>query len=364
MKENKGITLIALIITIIILLILVGVSLNLVIKGDLFGSAEKAVEGTNAKTEQEQTRVDELMEKLNKMNDNEKTSSTINDTDDGIELIKTALGENGIEGIVDIFEILKNLKETIVIEVNEEITDAKRTEIVAKTKTALTSIDNIVSKSKYKGDLLLTGNIARDFAIENMFLSIDDLSTNALGLNINDVDSELATEAKMSQYIDKIDGAIEKVRLNLTNSEAVLSGLDYALDYHIEEKNILNSTVANMDKKLARNGLETIRLILSSALEKTENASNDTNTDSDRQVVASEIEKNFVVIEHISENCKYNEQKLLDGTYINISKINLTTLGGGTKLSSDVSTKEKAETQKPKYQSALEIIEREIAKLD
>lgn len=64
MKRNRGITLIALIITIIILLILVGVSVNLLIKGDLFGSAEKAVNGTNAKVEEEQSRVDELMDEL------------------------------------------------------------------------------------------------------------------------------------------------------------------------------------------------------------------------------------------------------------------------------------------------------------
>ena len=67
MKKNKGITLIALIITIIILLILVGVSLNLLIKGDLFGSAEKAVEGTNAKVNEQQTRVDELMGELDEV---------------------------------------------------------------------------------------------------------------------------------------------------------------------------------------------------------------------------------------------------------------------------------------------------------
>ena len=67
MRKNKGITLIALIITIIILLILVGVSLNLLIKGDLFGSAEKAVEGTNAKVNEQQTRVDELMGELDEV---------------------------------------------------------------------------------------------------------------------------------------------------------------------------------------------------------------------------------------------------------------------------------------------------------
>ena len=66
-NRNKGITLIALIITIIILLILVGVSINLAIKGDLFGSAEKAVNGTNAKVEEQQTAVDELMGELDEV---------------------------------------------------------------------------------------------------------------------------------------------------------------------------------------------------------------------------------------------------------------------------------------------------------
>ena len=70
--RNKGITLIALIITIIILLILVGVSINLAIKGDLFGSAEKAVSGTNDKTAQEQTRVDELMGELGRVEEQQR----------------------------------------------------------------------------------------------------------------------------------------------------------------------------------------------------------------------------------------------------------------------------------------------------
>ena len=72
MRKNEGITLIALIITIIILLILVGVSINLAIKGDLFGSAQKAVSGTNDKTAQEQTRVDELMGELGRVEEQQR----------------------------------------------------------------------------------------------------------------------------------------------------------------------------------------------------------------------------------------------------------------------------------------------------
>ena len=61
MKENTGITLIALIITIVIMLILVAVSIDLIIDGKIFTSAEKAVNGTNEKVAQQQGRVDELM---------------------------------------------------------------------------------------------------------------------------------------------------------------------------------------------------------------------------------------------------------------------------------------------------------------
>ena len=71
-NRNEGITLIALIITIIILLILVGVSINLAIKGDLFGSAKKAVSGTNDKVAQEQTRVDELMGELGRVEEQQR----------------------------------------------------------------------------------------------------------------------------------------------------------------------------------------------------------------------------------------------------------------------------------------------------
>ena len=67
MKKNRGITLIALIITVILLLILVGVSVNVIIKGNLFSNAQKAVDGTNAKVNEQQTIMDELMNEWEEM---------------------------------------------------------------------------------------------------------------------------------------------------------------------------------------------------------------------------------------------------------------------------------------------------------
>ena len=53
MKKNKGITLISLIITIIVMLILVAVSVNVLIKSNLIGTAEKAVDKYKTASEEE-----------------------------------------------------------------------------------------------------------------------------------------------------------------------------------------------------------------------------------------------------------------------------------------------------------------------
>ena len=53
MRKNKGITLIALIITIVVMLILVAVSVNIIINSNIIGQAEKAAEGYKTAYEQE-----------------------------------------------------------------------------------------------------------------------------------------------------------------------------------------------------------------------------------------------------------------------------------------------------------------------
>lgn len=60
MKKNNGITLIALIITIIVMLILVAVSLNILIKSNLIGIAEKAVDKYKMASEEEKEGIIEI----------------------------------------------------------------------------------------------------------------------------------------------------------------------------------------------------------------------------------------------------------------------------------------------------------------
>ena len=358
--NEKGITIIALIITIILLLILVGVSINLVIKGNLFGSAEKAVDGTNAKAEQEQTRVDELMGKLNEINDKEENDSIIQELKDGIELIKVALGTN--KGTSDILDELNEIRQ-LTFNACQDITDTERVAIKTKIKAALNRIDTITSETNYKGEILLKGDIARDIVIDGMFLKIDNLSSEELGLNISDIDEELATIETSATYIDKVDVAIKKARTNYTRASATEAGLVYILDYYMAENDIIKSSTSNLDELLAENALKNMKNILSMCLMKIKNAANDTNTDDDRQTITFELETCIIAIDYIAEQAHWNGQKLLDGTYSNISKINSTTLGCGTKLPTDVTTMEKAENAQPRYQSAIEMLEKELAKL-
>ena len=356
--NEKGITIIALIITIILLLILVGVSINLVIKGNLFGSAEKAVDGTNAKVEQEQTRVDELMGKLNSMKDKEANDSIITEIENGESLIYTAEGSMSAIG-----EALQRLQDLVIQYGNPTNLESDKKALMEEIKQIVSEIDDSATTA-FDGEILLNGNIARDIAVRGMFLKIDNLESEALGLNSSNIENELATTESLEAYLNKIQQARDIVSENRNRASAVFNGLESLNDFYKEENSILASNEANLDKKLARNGLENIRNILSQSKQLAVMATESQGiTDLERQSIAIEIEKLFVVIEHISENCKYNEQNLLDGTYSNISQINLTTLGGGTKLGTDVSTSEKAEALKIQYQNAVNMVESEIAKI-
>lgn len=347
--NEKGITIIALIITIILLLILVGVSINLVIKGNLFGSAEKAVDGTNAKVEQEQTRVDELMGKLNSMKDKEANDSIISDIRDGEALIVNAEG-----GMSTTHEALQRLQELVIQYGNSTNLESDKKTLMKEIKQILSAIDDIATTTAFDGEILLNGNIARDIAVRGMFLKIDNLEAEALGLNSSNIENELATTESLEAYLNKIQQALNIVSENRSRVWAVLDGLERLKDFYKEENSILASNEANLDKKIAKNGLIVIKDSLKRGIELCNSATG---------TYINEMDVLIKVIDIISENCHYNEQKLLDGTYGSISKINSTTLGGGTKLGTDVSTSEKAEALKIQYQNAVNMVENEIAKL-
>lgn len=358
--NEKGITIIALIITIILLLILVGVSINLVIKGNLFGSAEKAVDGTNAKAEQEQTRVDELMGKLNSMKDKEANDSIITEIENGKSLIYTAEG-----GMAEGAKCLQEYRKTVVQIANSysSLTDSDLESKKELLKQLAEALDSIARETMFNNEYLLDGSFNKNVGTSDYIVKIDDLSSESLGLNKDEIDNNLASAEAANQYLTKIDQAIAKVSENRSRVGAASNGLEILKDFYKEENSILASNEANLDIKIAKNGLIVIKDSLKREIELCNTATGTYIDDSDRKYLKNEMDVLIKVIDIISENCHYNEQKLLDGTYGSISKINSTTLGGGTKLGTDVSTSEKAEALKIQYQNAVNMVENEIAKL-
>ena len=118
-KKQKGITLIALIITIVILLILATVTVDVAIDGKLFDTAKEAVDKTNDRVGEEQETIDELMNEWDKIQGN--TEETPN-TNTG--------GENNNTG--DGGEIIDNTPPTVTVAVEGTTTNSITVNVTAR----------------------------------------------------------------------------------------------------------------------------------------------------------------------------------------------------------------------------------------
>ena len=360
MRKNKGITLIALIITIVLLIILLGVSIDLIIDGKIFNSAEKAVNGTNAKVAQEQSRVDELMGKLNQIEgkvDKDNNTIMITKINDGISYIATAEG-----GMSEMYSVLQRYREVVESFCNN-YSEADKAQVQLELQQLLQYFDSISNETVFNNEKLLDGSFNKSIGINELILQIDNLSSSSLGLDITAIDTNLASTEAALQYLEIINEALDKVSKNRMKCATIQDALYILSDYYTEENNIINSSTINMDKKIAKAGLNSIKGMLKRNKTHCEQSILETFSTDDKQSFMAQMDALLIAIDHIANNADYNGQKLLDGTFSNISRINTTTLGGGTKLSTDVLTTEAAESAKTQYQNAIDMVEREIAKL-
>ena len=360
MRKNKGITLIALIITIVLLIILLGVSIDLIIDGKIFNSAEKAVNGTNAKVAQEQSRVDELMGKLNQIEgkvDKDNNTIMITKINDGISYIATAEG-----GMSEMHSVLQRYREVVESFCNN-YSEADKAQVQLELQQLLQYFDSISNETVFNNEKILDGSFNKSVGINELTLQIDNLSSSGLGLDITAIDTNLASTEAALQYLEIINEALDKVSKNMSKSGTIYNALEELSDYYTEENNIINSSTINMDKKIAKAGLNSIKGMLERNKTHCEQSILETFSTDGKQSFMAQMDALLIAIDHIANNADYNGQKLLDGTFSNISRINTTTLGGGTKLSTDVLTTEAAESAKTQYQNAIDMVEREIAKL-
>ena len=184
------------------------------------------------------------MGKLNSMKDKEANDSIITEIENGESLIYTAEG-----GMSTIGDDLQRLNELVVQYGNLTNLESDKKTLMKEIKQILSAIDDNVTTTAFDGEILLNGDIARDIAVRGMFLKIDNLESEALGLNSSNIENELATTESLEAYLNKIQQAMNIVSENRSRVGAVLNGLERLKDFYKEENSILASNEANLDKK-------------------------------------------------------------------------------------------------------------------
>ncbi len=126
-KKQKGITLIALIITIVILLILAAVTIDVAIDGKLFDTAKDSVDKTNDRVAEEQETIDELMNEWDKLQENTEDNPN---TNTGGENNNTSGEGNNNTG--DGGEIIDNTPPTVTVTVQGTTTNSITVNVTAR----------------------------------------------------------------------------------------------------------------------------------------------------------------------------------------------------------------------------------------
>ena len=120
----------------------------------------------------------------------------------------------------------------------------------------------ISNETVFNNEKLLDGSFNKSVGINELILQIDNLSSSSLGLDITAIDTNLASTEAALQYLDIINEALDKVSKNRMKCATIQNALEELSDYYTEENNIINSSTINMDKKIAKAGLNSIKGML------------------------------------------------------------------------------------------------------
>lgn len=263
--ENKGITLIALVITIIVLLILAGVSIaTLTGENGVLTKAETAKNQTEKKSLEEQIdmaimaakmknenpTLDDIIEEIknngvitnaNQVNketgdvtsnsgyvitgklnnyiiNNQKIQNTIN-------LITTA--QNALDDISNMVARMEELSISVTNPTNEE---QERIAMQEEVTALLEAIDTIISETKFDERILLDGTFSDKVNIENETITIviQNMSTEALGIKDLNINTENTTEIEAER--EKLQNAEEKIRIQKNDLDTIQNKLQTQLD--------------------------------------------------------------------------------------------------------------------------------------
>ena len=243
MKTNKGITLVALVVTIIILLILAGISIQALVQTNLFNQAKQAKNTTENAQKQENETLSEYMDKINeylpetlayKVNSGEiPIGSYIKYTPDTVneETLNKLIEELGTYSGSE-----ANTKETLKqeMELNWRVLDVKDGQVRLISDVATTSTIAIKGYNGYNNAVYLLDDICNKLynnskltnKVQN--LKIEDITKYMTTQPIEDTTENIPTNIKFPNILKQeknqtVDGSITQ-KINLSEQSEFIIG--------------------------------------------------------------------------------------------------------------------------------------------
>lgn len=361
-KKQEGITLIALIITIIILLILSAVSVTVALNGDIFNKASEGVAKTNANAGKLQSSTTYFSEKLKsikeidleRIKENERKIRKIKNWIPAIETAEGALSET--------HEMLGRLNElTIVIMNNESLNEADKGNIIDEVEQLLQEITRVAEDTEYDTIKMLDGSFSRHLDVDNVVLTIENCSAESLSLVIPNLRETLMTKEGAEAYLANVEGAIRLISKTRSKLGASQNKLQDVWDFYEAENDILSSYRNGADKYLAEEELIHIKAILDRCYTLTGQGMEDNYNDVSRESIQLEVKALVEAIDIITKE-EYKGVNVLDGTHLDIPRIDLETLGIAEHTSIVSPSIEDMQTMHEQYKSAIQMVKVELDK--
>ncbi|MCI8273876.1 MAG: hypothetical protein HFJ55_07365 [Clostridia bacterium] len=250
-KNRKGITLIALVVTLIVLLILASVSIAMISgQNGIISNAKKSVTQYEEEADKEQQTLDEIGEIISK--DTEHTDNILE------ILIRTEKKIQEIEGqLCNAHEILNRCDAISNQAIYTAMNTETRNELKEELDELMIELHKIMPSSN---EYIVNGLEGEGFGVIKIgLITYEELREGENGLFIDVSSKEDAIKTK-----DSIENAIELINIERSKLGAKQNRIDYSISYYREIRRIQRTMEASDIKNImfAKNGLQTLNKIL------------------------------------------------------------------------------------------------------
>lgn len=372
-REKRGITLIALVITIVILIILATVTLNVVIgENGLIEKTKYAKDLYANSAVVEEQGINDLIAQMDNINKEqiykeeiEKYRTAKINLNNAIALIETANGVAAEEA-----EMAQKIRNITIQMANGTNTEDDMKALAEEINRWLSGMEMAATETVWNSmnitDGSLTGENAYkvDIITRELILEIESMTRENLGL---DQIGDLTTKEDATNLQKMIDEAISKLSSirNLLGAKQNL--YQYLIDYYNQLEEVLLQGLPEDETKdkMAIIGMQKIISMLERVKKLENQASNVTMTESDKASFLIEINETIDGINIIAEDTEFKGQKLLDGSYKDIPNLNSIGLSqDGSKFYVDLSTTETINQSITECENAITKIEEIINNLE